>query len=186
MALDEDGSGFLDEEEFVQVFFFLCRIFSSYIRHEDFRPSVPETLSMTLVLPPLKSETGWTWELWSKANLLNWQNQENSVFLAIFLLLKLSDVLKKVIFLCFFFILDFWVFCYDSCRFVWYFLFIIWYFLGLFKFLWDFCSFLKINAFFLDKKKLLLNLTEVTTEDQKWPKVGTNNVKRSIEALCRS
>ena len=58
MALDEDGSGFLDEEEFVQVFFFLSRIFPFYIRHEDFRPSVPETLSMTLVLPPLKSETG--------------------------------------------------------------------------------------------------------------------------------
>ena len=30
--------------------------------------------SVTLVLPPLDSETGWTGELWSKTNLLNWQN----------------------------------------------------------------------------------------------------------------
>ena len=28
--------------------------------------------SVTLVLPPLDSETGWTGELWSKTNLLNW------------------------------------------------------------------------------------------------------------------
>ena len=42
----------------------------SYIRHEDFRPS-----SVTLVQPPLKSETGWTGELWWKTNLLNWQDE---------------------------------------------------------------------------------------------------------------
>ena len=43
----------------------------SYIRHEDFLRS---SSSVTLVLPPLKSETGRTGELWSKTNLLNWQN----------------------------------------------------------------------------------------------------------------
>ena len=46
----------------------------SNIRQEDFRASV------TLVLPPLNSETGWTGELWSKTNLLNWQNKDNSLF----------------------------------------------------------------------------------------------------------
>ena len=30
--------------------------------------------SVTLRGPPLDSETGWTGELWSKTNLLNWQN----------------------------------------------------------------------------------------------------------------
>ena len=29
---------------------------------------------VTLRVPPLDSETGWTGELWSKTNLLNWQN----------------------------------------------------------------------------------------------------------------
>ena len=38
---------------------------ASYIRHKDFRlPSV------TLVVPPLDSETGWTGELWSKTKFL--------------------------------------------------------------------------------------------------------------------
>ena len=41
----------------------------SYFRHKDFfHPSI------TLILPPLISEMGWTGELWSKTNLLNWQN----------------------------------------------------------------------------------------------------------------
>ena len=44
---------------------------SSKIRHKDFRPS---DSSVTLRGPPLDSETGWTGELWSKTNLLNWQN----------------------------------------------------------------------------------------------------------------
>ena len=45
-------------------------ILKSYIRHEDFlRPS-----SVTLVLPPMKSETGWTGELWSNRVLLILEN----------------------------------------------------------------------------------------------------------------
>ena len=61
-----------------------------YIKHKDFRflsvlqPSVlhPSVLHpfITLRVPPLKSETGWTGELWSKTYLLNWQNEENSIF----------------------------------------------------------------------------------------------------------
>ena len=44
----------------------------------------------------MDSETGWTGELWSKPNLLNWQILENSLSLAnkkIFL--KCSDLKKK-------------------------------------------------------------------------------------------
>ena len=49
--------------------------YKSYIRHENFRPlSVHPDFSVTLRVPPLNSETGWTGELWSKTNLLNWQN----------------------------------------------------------------------------------------------------------------
>ena len=49
----------------------------SKIRHKDYLclsvcPSVRP--SVTLRVPPLKSETGWTGELWSKTNLLNCQN----------------------------------------------------------------------------------------------------------------
>ena len=44
---------------------------TSNIRHDNFRPSFS---FVTLVLPPLDSETGWTGELWSNTNLLNWQN----------------------------------------------------------------------------------------------------------------
>ena len=41
----------------------------------DTRISVrPPSFSVTLRVPPLDSETGWTGELWSKTNLLNWQN----------------------------------------------------------------------------------------------------------------
>ena len=45
----------------------------SNIRHEDFRLSglCP---SVTLRLPHLDSETGWTGELWTKYNLLKWHN----------------------------------------------------------------------------------------------------------------
>ena len=49
---------------------------TSYIIDEDFRlPSgLCPDFSVTLVLPPLDSETGWTGELWSKTYLLIWQN----------------------------------------------------------------------------------------------------------------
>ena len=43
---------------------------SSNIRHKDFLTSS----SVTDRLPPLDCEMGWTGELWSKTNLLNWQN----------------------------------------------------------------------------------------------------------------
>ena len=36
--------------------------------------------SITLRPPPLDSETEWTAELWSKTNLLNWQNYGKSLF----------------------------------------------------------------------------------------------------------
>ena len=37
---------------------------------------------VTLRVTPLDSETGWTGELWSKTNCLNWQNKEITFFLA--------------------------------------------------------------------------------------------------------
>ena len=39
-------------------------------------------LSVTLRVPPLKTEVGWTGELSSKTNLLNGQNKEKNIFLA--------------------------------------------------------------------------------------------------------
>ena len=57
-----------DKASWIQVY---CE--ESYIRHEDFfRPS--PSSSVTLVLPPLKSETGWTGELWSNRILLILEN----------------------------------------------------------------------------------------------------------------
>ena len=44
-----------------------------YIRHKDFRPPSVRP-SVTLVLPPLGSETGWTGELWSNCILLILKN----------------------------------------------------------------------------------------------------------------
>ena len=45
----------------------------SYIRHEDFfRP--PPSPSVTLRVPPLISEMGWTGELWSKTKFLILEN----------------------------------------------------------------------------------------------------------------
>ena len=43
----------------------------SYIRHEDFRSSCS---SVTLRVPPLISEMGWTGELWSKTKFLILEN----------------------------------------------------------------------------------------------------------------
>ena len=48
---------------------------ASYIRHEDFLLLLrPPSSSVTLVLPPLDSETGWTGELWSNRILLILEN----------------------------------------------------------------------------------------------------------------
>ena len=49
----------------------------SYIRKEKYRPATTPAAApmyVTLRVPPLDSETGWSVELWSKTNLLNWQN----------------------------------------------------------------------------------------------------------------
>ena len=47
----------------------------SYIRKEKYRPATtPPPVYVTLRVPLLDPETGLTGELWSKTNLLNWQN----------------------------------------------------------------------------------------------------------------
>ena len=46
----------------------------SYIRHKDFRSFI------MLRVPYLKSEMGWTGELWQKTNILNWQNKKLHFF----------------------------------------------------------------------------------------------------------
>ena len=60
-------------EEIEKLFACPRGVTESNIRHKDFRPSVRPP-SVTLTVPPLDSETGWTGELWSKTNLLQWQN----------------------------------------------------------------------------------------------------------------
>ena len=45
--------------------------------------------------PPLDSETRWTRELWSKTNLLNWQNSENSIFFKDIGFFKIVTFLKN-------------------------------------------------------------------------------------------
>ena len=52
----------------------ICKI--SKIRHNDFFHS----FSVTLRVPPLDSETGWTGELWSNRVLLILENLEDSIF----------------------------------------------------------------------------------------------------------
>ena len=55
------------------VVFFL----TSNIKKDKYRPATtttPVALYVTLRLPPLDSDTGWTGELWSKTNLLKWLN----------------------------------------------------------------------------------------------------------------
>ena len=54
---------------------------TSYIRKEKYRPATTPAAAaaaapmyVTLRGPNLNSEMGWTRELWSKTNLLNWQN----------------------------------------------------------------------------------------------------------------
>ena len=54
----------------------------SNIRHQDFHACVRASSAVTLRLPPLDSETGWTGELWSKTNLLIWQNYDKTFFCA--------------------------------------------------------------------------------------------------------
>ena len=57
---------------------------------------LPSYFSVTLRVPPLDSEMGWTGELWSKTYLLNWQKEDNRFFLAVQkIFLKFSDVLRE-------------------------------------------------------------------------------------------
>ena len=50
-------------------------IAQSYIRHEDFRPPSSSVLLCNAQgTPPLKSETGWTGELWSSRVLVILEN----------------------------------------------------------------------------------------------------------------
>ena len=64
-------------EKVINNVFFLSRLAKSasksYIRHKDFLLICPPS-SVTLRVPTLDSETWWTRELWSKTNLLDWQN----------------------------------------------------------------------------------------------------------------
>ena len=47
----------------------------SYIRKEKYRPATtPAPMYVTLWLPPLDSEMGWTGELWSNRVLLIFEN----------------------------------------------------------------------------------------------------------------
>ena len=54
---------------------------------------------------------------------------------------------------------------------------------GFFEFLLTFLDFLSdCFGFFLKLLRLLLSVTEVTTEHQKWPNISTNSVKSSFFA----
>ena len=96
----------------------------SYIRKGKV-PSCYYYYSVTLRVPPLDSDMGWTGELWSKTNYLNWQNKENKIKIGKKRISsKFSDFSKTVIFLGFFKIFrlldNFWHF--------WNFLFFNWFF----------------------------------------------------------
>ena len=59
----------------------------SYVRKGKFCPATTTTamyVTLRLPPPPQDSETGWTWELWSKTNFLNWQNRISIFSIAIF------------------------------------------------------------------------------------------------------
>ena len=75
-----------------------------FIQHwkQGFPFVCPLCFYVTLRGPLLDSETGWTGELWSKTNLLNWQNYENSINLFI-----PAEKKKCIIFLRFFQIFGF-------------------------------------------------------------------------------
>ena len=45
------------------------RVQKYYFRKEKYCPATTTAVSVTLRLPPLDSETGWTGERWSKNNL---------------------------------------------------------------------------------------------------------------------
>ena len=147
------------------------RGFSSFVR-----------LGVSLrVPPPLDSKTGWTRELWSKTNLLKWQNiylfqQKNKYFqhfqnfekkkwmLVIFFFLSRFLVGLKLFFLTIFIIFGFFLYIYFFFffRFVWNYWLLFW-FIEIFIF----------DFFFYSKQlRLQRKLTEVTTEHHKLPKIS--------------
>ena len=72
-------------------------IVQSKIRKKEFCLAPAVYVTLRAPPPPLDFETGWTGELWSKTNLPNWQNLENSN-----VLLKKSDFwrfIKKFLYL---------------------------------------------------------------------------------------
>ena len=123
--------------------------------------------SVTLRVPTLDFETGWTGELWSKTNLPNWQNLENSIFVV-----KKSDFwrfIKKKLYLWIFKnFLTFSIF-FGFLGFLLGFSQIFWIFLDFWAF-WYF-GFFGIFGIFIVFFWLLLKVIEVTTEHQNCPKV---------------
>ena len=108
----------------------------SYIRHKDFLCPSPSSSSVTLILPPLKSETGWPGELCS-----------NRIFFWCFsIYLK-----KKIIFWDFLRFSDFWIFFFFH---FWHFLvfglflLIFAFFLQFLDFFWTGCTFYRLFRFF--------------------------------------
>ena len=110
-------------------------------------------------LPPLDSETGWTGELWSKTNLINWQNQGNSIFFSSTIFDHFWQFLKFFGFLLIFeFFLDFLDFFLDFLGFLRFFEIFsdfrifdhFWQLLDFLGFLWTFGFFLDFLDFFLD------------------------------------
>ena len=57
----------------------ILNITECYIRHKDFRLPPPSFGLCDAQGTPPDSKTGWTGELWSKTNRLNWQNYQNSI-----------------------------------------------------------------------------------------------------------
>ena len=123
-----------------------------YTRICSVRPSVRPSFSssVTLILPPLIFEMGWTGELWSKTNLLKWQNKENMIFFCIpKIFSKFSDFLKKkCVFFRFF--QTFWFKTFFWHLYIYFFCGIFWIFSEFWIFFWIFVIIFGFLGFFLD------------------------------------
>ena len=71
------------------------KVIVSYSRHEDFCPPPSSILLRNAGGPPLDSEMGWTGKLWSKTNLLKWQNKEKSIYLLFFFVFQQKKYIEK-------------------------------------------------------------------------------------------
>ena len=118
---------------------------------------------------------GWTGELWLNCIFLTLRNKE--FFFWIFFLHKFQIFGKKNYSLTTFDIFDFFLDFFDI------------YFCLFFLFLhfWDFKTFFghfwisfEFFGFFSKLLRLLINITKVTTDHQKWLKIGTNRIKASF------